>query len=521
MNVLIDKKNIGLNHPTYFIADIAANHDGDLSRAIDLIYLAANAGADAAKFQHFSAKTIVSDYGFKALGGQFSHQSKWKKSVYEVYDSASLDIHWTPVLKETCDKAGITFLTSPYSYELVDAVDQYVPAYKIGSGDITWLELIRYMASKHKPLLIATGASTFNEICYAVDAALEQASGLVLMQCNTNYTGSVENFKFVNLNVLKTYKAMYPDLALGLSDHTPGHAVVLGAVALGARVIEKHFTNDTNREGPDHGFSLNAMAWRDMVDRTRELESALGCGIKRIEANEKDTVILQRRAIRMKNSLKAGTILTNNHVVFLRPCPSDAIPPYMANDILGKTLIRDMNSGEHLRWNRSKLAVIIPAWNERDTIGNVVRSVIGISTPIVVNDCSKDSTATEAAEAGAIVVNHEVNHGYDGALNSGFQKAAELGFEYAITFDADGQHDADLLRQFYMLLLNGNDLVLGIRPFFPRFSEFIFSLVSRFTLGVRDPLCGMKGYRMDLFHRHGCFDSCKSIGTRVGPMELS
>lgn len=165
--------------------------------------------------------------------------------------------------------------------------------------------------------------------------------------------------------------------------------------------------------------------------------------------------------------------------------------------------------------NRSKLAVIIPAWNERDTIGNVVRSVIGISTPIVVNDCSKDSTATEAAEAGAIVVNHEVNHGYDGALNSGFQKAAELGFEYAITFDADGQHDADLLRQFYMLLLNGNDLVLGIRPFFPRFSEFIFSLVSRFTLGVRDPLCGMKGYRMDLFHRHGCFDSCKSIGTEL------
>ena len=135
MNVIeIEGKKIGENFPTYFIADVAANHDGDLERAKDLIYLCAEAGADAAKFQHFTADTIVSDHGFKALGGQQSHQAQWKKSVYDVYNDASINQDWTPTLKDTCDKAGITFLTSPYSYELVDKVDEYLNAYKIGSG---------------------------------------------------------------------------------------------------------------------------------------------------------------------------------------------------------------------------------------------------------------------------------------------------------------------------------------------------------------------------------------------------
>jgi N-acetylneuraminate synthase len=127
----IQGKKIGQNHPVYFIADIAANHDGDLGRAKDLIYLAADAGADAAKFQHFQAKTIVSDHGFRNLGGQMSHQAKWKKSVFEVYKNASIDLGWTPELKSTCDKAGISFFTSPYSFELVDHIDPFVPAYNM------------------------------------------------------------------------------------------------------------------------------------------------------------------------------------------------------------------------------------------------------------------------------------------------------------------------------------------------------------------------------------------------------
>ena len=199
--IQIENKIISANQPTYFVADIAANHDGDLERAKDLIYLCAEAGADAAKFQHFTANTIVSDYGFKSLGGQQSHQSEWKKSVFDVYQDASLNQDWTPVLKETCDKAGITFLTSPYSFDLVDKVDSFISAYKIGSGDITWLEIIDYIASKKKPVLLATGASSMIEVDLAMDTILKHTQSVILMQCNTNYTASLENFKIGRAHV--------------------------------------------------------------------------------------------------------------------------------------------------------------------------------------------------------------------------------------------------------------------------------------------------------------------------------
>ena len=123
---------------------------------------------------------------------------------------------------------------------------------------------------------------------------------LALLQCNTNYTGSLENFKYINLNVLNTFKNIYPSMILGLSDHTPGHSTVLGAIALGARIIEKHFTDNCEREGPDHKFSMTPKTWKEMVDRSRELESSLGSGIKEIEKNELETVVLQRRSLRLK-----------------------------------------------------------------------------------------------------------------------------------------------------------------------------------------------------------------------------
>jgi len=346
----IQGQKIGENFPTYFIADIAANHDGDMQRAKDLIWLAAEAGADAAKFQHFQAKTIVSDYGFRSLGGQQSHQASWKKSVFEVYQDASVSLDWTAELRETCDRAGIPFFTTPYALDVVDFMDPHVPAYKIGSGDITWLEMIEKVASKQKPYIIASGASTADEVDRAVVAGLRLNPNLGLMQCNTNYTASLENFRFIQLNVLKTYREMYPDLVLGLSDHTPCHATVLGAVALGAKIIEKHFTDDTHRVGPDHTFSMDAQSWREMVDRTRELENALGVGIKRIEENEKDTVVLQRRAIRAASYLVSGTILRREHIALLRPCPEDGLPPYRIDELIGKQLRHDIKAGEHLRW---------------------------------------------------------------------------------------------------------------------------------------------------------------------------
>lgn len=343
-------KKIGNPYPTYFIADIAANHDGDLERAKDLIYKAAEAGADAAKFQHFEAKTIVSDHGFKSLGNQQSHQASWKKSVFEVYQAASVSLDWTEELKATCDKANIAFFTSPYSHELVEHIDPYVPAYKIGSGDITWHGIIEHIASKGKPYMLATGASSMLEVQQAVDVALALNPQFALLQCNTNYTGSLENFRFINLNVLKTYRAMYPEMVLGLSDHTPGHSTVLGAIALGVRIIEKHFTDDTSREGPDHAFSMNPADWKEMVVRSRELENSLGGGVKVVEENELQTAILQRRALRLRHDMHAGATLTSEDLIALRPCPTNSIPPNQLNQVIGKALRKDMTAGENLTW---------------------------------------------------------------------------------------------------------------------------------------------------------------------------
>ncbi|MDD4273744.1 MAG: N-acetylneuraminate synthase family protein [Desulfobacter postgatei] len=336
--IFINRRRISFDAPVYFVADIAANHDNDIERAKDLIWLAAEAGANAAKFQHFAAQTIVSDYGFKALGQQVSHQSKWKKSVYETYKDASINVDWTQKLEQTCKEAKIDFFTTPYSITLVDEVDCFVPAYKIGSGDITFLEIIDYISKKNKPVLLATGASTFTDVKRAVKAILKNNKDIVLMQCNTNYTGSIENFKHINLNVLNTYKKEYPGMILGLSDHTKGSSTVLAAISLGARVIEKHFTDDNDRDGPDHAFSMNPTSWKEMVIRSKEVESALGTGIKGVEENEKETVIVQRRCLRATRDVPSGHILSPDDLIALRPAPEGSYAPYQKSELIGRSI---------------------------------------------------------------------------------------------------------------------------------------------------------------------------------------
>ncbi|MUH45141.1 MAG: N-acetylneuraminate synthase, partial [Actinobacteria bacterium] len=143
----------------------------------------------------------------------------------------------------------------------------------------------------------------------------------------------------------------FPGVVLGLSDHTPGHVTTLGAIALGARVIEKHFTDDTTREGPDHGFSLDPVTWRSMVDDTRRLEASLGDGVKVIEANEEKTVVLQRRCVRAARPLQAGSVIERSDLEALRPAPADAVPPQSIDLVVGRTLTRDLVAGEHLVWD--------------------------------------------------------------------------------------------------------------------------------------------------------------------------
>ena len=233
--------------------------------------------------------------------------------------------------------------------EVIDDLDQYVPAYKIGSGDITWRDMVEKVAIQNKPYFLACGASTLDEVVDAVSWALKINPKFGLMQCNTNYTAELDNFNFIHLNVIKTFRNMYPKMVLGLSDHTPQHATVLGAVALGASMIEKHFTDDVTRIGPDHAFSMDTSTWRDMVDRTRELELAMGLGVKKVEDNELETVILQRRSLRATSDFKAGHVIVEGDFAPLRPCPRDAISPSQAKNIIGRQLSVDILEGDYIK----------------------------------------------------------------------------------------------------------------------------------------------------------------------------
>ena len=348
MEFAIQGQMIGEGHPTYFIADIAANHDGDLQRAIELIRLAKQAGADAAKFQNFRAPKIVSDYGFKSLGGQLSHQAAWKKSVFEVYADASVPFEWTPTLKEACEEFDIHYYSSPYDYEAIEMLDPYVPAYKAGSGLMSWPDAIVRMAGYGKPILIATGAADIADVERVMALVEPINKEIVLFQCNTNYTAAESNYDHLNLNVLKTYQARWPDVILGLSDHTQSAAPVVGAVALGARVIERHFTDSNDREGPDHKFALNPDNWAHMVEEVRILERALGRAEKQVAANEQDTYVVQRRCLRAARAIQAGETFTEEMLEVLRPATPGALMAWDLPSVVGKQAAADLPFGKEI-----------------------------------------------------------------------------------------------------------------------------------------------------------------------------
>ena len=331
----------------YYIADIGANHDGDLERALILIELAKESGAHAAKFQNFKADTIVSGTAFAMLSNT-SHQSNWEKSVYEVYKSAELNLEWTEAIKTKCAEVDIEYFTSPYDLEVLDKLDKYMRLFKIGSGDITWLEIIERVAKKGKPILIASGASNQVDVDRAMKVLFKHTDKIVLMQCNTNYTVDKKKYKYVNLNVLDTYRNIYPNIVLGLSDHTAGFTTVLGAIAKGAFIIEKHFTDDNNRVGPDHPFAINPKNWKKMVELGDEMASALGDGKKIVESNEIDSIVVQQRSLTLTRDMKKGEILIESDLIPLRPCPINAWKPYEMSQVLGKTLSEDVDAGKNL-----------------------------------------------------------------------------------------------------------------------------------------------------------------------------
>ena len=335
----IGSKKINTNSAAYFIADIGANHDGDLARAKKLISLAAESGADACKFQHFSANTIVSETGFADIAKDLpSHQKSWKQSVVDVYRTAEISLEWDYELSTHCAEKGVAYMTSPYSIELLEHIKPYVDTIKIGSGDITWIEMLKEVGMSGKNILLATGASKIEDVIRAYNILSEYESPLCIMQCNTNYTGDMNNMQYVNLRVLKHYAEIFPDVLLGLSDHTPGFVTVLGAISLGAKIIEKHFTDSNSRSGPDHAFAMNPGDWSEMVNLSRLLESSLGDGVKKVEANEEKTYIAQRRSIYATRDIEPGEKIKESDLICLRPQQTGAYQAWEYNQLIGKKM---------------------------------------------------------------------------------------------------------------------------------------------------------------------------------------
>ena len=348
--IITTKYNQILNqNQTYFIADIAANHDGSLDRALELIKLAAKSGANAAKFQNFRAETIISVKGFKNVG-KIAHQNKWGDSVFDVYKKAELPIEWNKEIIKCCSENNLDYFTAPYDLNLINLIGDYVPFFKVGSGDIDYKQSLIEMAKYKKPIFLATGASDIHEVKRTVEFLMSLGIDIVLMQCNTNYAGSEENYNFQNLNVLTTYKKLFPKLIMGFSDHTNGHTAVLGAISLGARVIEKHFTDDKNRKGPDHYFSLDPIDWKNMVLESRKLEKALGNGEKIVEDNEKESRLIQRRSLRYKRKLQAGNLIQEEDLIALRPLEINGISPFFFDTFIGKKLKNDVSDDDLVRY---------------------------------------------------------------------------------------------------------------------------------------------------------------------------
>ncbi len=348
--VRIGERWVGEGKPVYFIADIGSNFDGKLERAKLLADLAKEAGADAANFQSFLVPTIVSKKGFEDLGSQLAFQSNWKKSVYEVYSDAEFPREWHAELSEHCQKIGIDFLSTPYDLEAVDLLDSLgVPAFKIGSGDITWFAFLRHVTSKGKPVILSTGASTLAEVEQAVRVITGDGNeNLILLHCVTNYPSHFEN---ANIRAMDTLRTAF-QLNVGYSDHTPGSIVPLGAVAHGACVIEKHFTDDRQRIGPDHPYAMNPTDFRDMVNSVKILEKALGSPHKRVTDEETETVVLQRRCLRAARPISAGEVITEDDIIPLRPAPVEALTPECIDLVIGRKAKVDIEEGDYLSWDK-------------------------------------------------------------------------------------------------------------------------------------------------------------------------
>ena len=330
---------VGPGRPVFVIAEAGVNHNGELSKAFELIDVAARAGADAVKFQTFIAEKTISAHAAKAEYQKLSTGAE--ESQLEMVRRLEISFDDFRKLKTHCDERGITFLSTPFDFESVDFLHSLgVPAFKISSGDLTNHPLLRRVAAKGAPVIVSTGMGDLAEVEEAISVIRAEGNDqIVLLQCVTNYPADPSD---VNLRAMQTMAKTF-DVPVGYSDHTLGIEVALAATALGACVIEKHFTLDRTLPGPDHQASMEPHELEALVVGIRKVEAALGSGLKTAAASEMGNASVARRSLVAARDIKAGELLTLEMIDLKRP--GTGLPPKMLDEVVGKTARVDLKAG--------------------------------------------------------------------------------------------------------------------------------------------------------------------------------
>ena len=343
--IKIGNKIIFNESPTFIIAEAGVNHNGRLDLALKLVDAAAEAGADAIKFQTFKAEQVVIRAGNMA---EYQKKNIGKtESQVEMLRKLEFDESWYPKVITHCKKRGIMFLSTPHGHiESADFLHRLgVSAFKIGSGDLTNRPFLEHIARFKKPMILGTGMATLDEVRDA--AGWIKRSGndkVIFLHCTTNYPCLPEE---VNLKAMQTIMKTLPNVLVGYSDHTEGSLVSTAAVVLGACVIEKHLTLDKNMGGPDHKASSNPEELRNTIQAIRNISVVMGSSVKQPTVNEKKVIPIVRKSIVLTLSIKRGERFTKENLSIKRP--GNGIPPRYYKSLLGKSAKRDMAGGSLIK----------------------------------------------------------------------------------------------------------------------------------------------------------------------------
>ena len=340
----IEDRPLGPNKPTYIIAEAGSNHNGDLGLAKELIDVAVDAGADAVKFQTFRAGDMyVED------SGEVEYLDD-DRSIYEIIESMEMPYEWIPELHEYCHDHGVQFLSTPFDERSARELEEYVPAWKVASYTSSHVPFLEFLAGTEKPIIMSTGAHDLDEVAESVEVLQEAGvSDLVLLQCVAAYPTPLSD---INVRLVETLREEF-GVPAGLSDHTLDPVTAPStAVALGASVVEKHFTLDKSMEGPDHEFALEPDELDRMVSAIRDTETALGSAEKRVLDVEGELYEKARRAIHAVADIEAGEMFTEENVKVLRPGDRESgLHPKFYHEVIGKTAVSRVRKGDGIEWD--------------------------------------------------------------------------------------------------------------------------------------------------------------------------